>query len=104
MALLAYKNSVSSCDRVKERSRAKSSAANINPLRSGEAAHIDGRSMTALADSMRAMRRKGRAPGPLEYLFGAACRRTSVTKDKSAALLTFGITIVSRLGEVARAV
>ena len=54
IADLAYKNSVSDGVRVKERSRAKSSAANMRPDRYGLALQMLVRFERALADSMSA--------------------------------------------------
>lgn len=97
IALLAYKNSVSEGVRVRDRSREKSSAAKMRPERYGEALHISPKFESDFADSMRARRRIGvLLPG--EWREGRVCRITSVTKWRSDAEFTFGITIASRFG------
>lgn len=101
IADLAYRNSVREGVRVRERSRAKSSAAKIRPERYGVALHILERSESALADSMRARMfiggvSWGDEDGEDGCLEGRVCRMTSVTKCKSDAEFTFGMTNVSR--------
>jgi hypothetical protein len=85
---------------VSERSRAKSSAANIKPDKYGEALQILERSDRALADSMRANSLIGGAEAfeaeEEGWRSGNLCLMTSVTKCKSEAELTFGITMASR--------
>ena len=61
------------------------------------------RSVSALADSMRARSLSGGAQGVEEegvegWRSGSVCRITSVTKCRSAAELTFGMTMASRCG------
>src|SRR6478735_7591496 len=91
MADLAYRNSVNDGVLVRDRSRAKSSAAKMKPLKYGDALHICERSMTARADSMRAIILIGFSAS-VACRSGATCRRTSVTKVRSAAELTLGTT------------
>ena len=96
-----------------DRSKAKSSAAKIRPDKYGEEAHMEDRSMRALADSIKASRRRGLdllmsvtvflvtrlAEGRVAgCLVGRVWRITSVTKDRSEADLTLGITMASRFG------
>ena len=100
---LAYRNSVREGVRVNERSRAKSSAAKMRPERYGVALHILERSESALADSTRARMFIGGVFGADEggedgCLEGRLCRITSVTKCKSDAEFTLGMTMVSRFG------
>ena len=57
------------------------------------------RSMTARADSIRAIIRTGLGDGVvLECRAGSVCRRTSVMKCRSEGEFTFGITKASRFG------
>ncbi|KAL8699866.1 MAG: hypothetical protein Q9201_005762 [Fulgogasparrea decipioides] len=86
MADLANKNSISDGVLVNDKSKAKSSAANISPERYGEALQIPERSVTALADSMSArMLSEGLpdCPNPSVCRWGSAWRMTSVTKFRS---------------------
>ena len=99
---LANRNSVSDGVRVSERSKAKSSAAKMSPERYGVALHILERSEIALADSIKASNLIGCV---LEEEFweglcldGKVCRITSVTKCRSEAEFTLGITMVSICG------
>ena len=103
IADLANKNSVNEGVRVNDRSRAKSSAANIRPERYGVALQILERSVRALADSTRASILMGgisglETAGELECRDGSVCRITSVIKCRSEAELTFGTTMVSTFG------
>lgn len=95
MALRAKRNSVRSGVRVMERSRAKSSAANMRPDRCGEARQMLLMSVSARADSMRAIMDGGFRE---EVDLDRVCLITSVTKWRSEGELTFGTTMVSRLG------
>lgn len=89
---------------MRERSRAKSSAAKIRPERYGVLVQMEGREVSALADSIRARIFKGGFWKSLSGFGDEGCRAgrmcwiTSVTKWRSAALLTFGITKASRWG------
>ncbi|KAK5632977.1 hypothetical protein RRF57_008691 [Xylaria bambusicola] len=99
----AYRNSESDGVRVSDMSIAKSSAAKIRPDRYGDAAQIEERSITARADSIRAISLMGFASAD-ECRSGARCRRASVMKVKSLALFTFGITMASSWGSFAKVV
>jgi len=74
----------------------------MRPERYGEALHISERFESDFADSMRARSRIGCPEDDLDdvvgCLSGIRCRITSVTKCKSAAELTFGMTIASKFG------
>lgn len=98
MALLAYRNSVREGVRVKERSRLKSSAAKMRPVRWGDALHISFRFERAFADSIKARRRIGGSLDVGVWRWGRVWRITSVMKWRSEGEFTFGITIVSMLG------
>lgn len=77
------------------RSKAKSSAAKINPCSSGDAAHICDKFVRDLADSTSAKSEMG----GLSHVWVTVWLITSVTKVKSEAELTFGMTIVVRFGD-----
>lgn len=83
---------------MRERSRAKSSAAKMRPERYGDAAQMEERAMSDFADSMSAMIERGFSEDEEEWRDGRVCFITSVTKWRSAAEFTFGTMIVSRLG------
>ena len=98
MAERAYRNSVRDGVRVRERSRAKSSAAKMRPESRGLAAQIWFRSVMARADSMRARSFKGLNDTSRSALEVRFCLMKSVAQRKSEPELTFGITMVSRSG------
>jgi hypothetical protein len=83
--------------RVSERSSEKSSAAKMSPDKYGEALQISPRFERDFADSINARSRTGRVD-VAEWRSGRVCRITSVTKCRSDAEFTFGITIASRFG------
>lgn len=77
---------------MRERSRAKSSAANIRPDRRGVTSQIWGRFMIDCADSIKARILRG---GEDEDV-GRRCDIMSVTNWRSDGLFTFGMTRASR--------
>lgn len=95
--------------RVRERSRAKSSAAKMRPLRRGVLVQMEGRVVMARADSMRARMWRGFWEGVGEEeewgegeegcRSGSRCLITSVRKCRSEGELHLGRTMASRLGE-----
>ncbi len=104
MAERAYRNSESDGVPCQGHVKAKSSAAKIRPERYGDAAQIEDKSITARADSIRAISFIGFVDEEEECRSGAKWRRASVTKVRSLALFTFGTTIASTCGSFARAV
>ena len=102
IADLANRNSVSDGVRVRDRSRAKSSAAKMRPERYGVALQMLERSDSALADSIKARILMDGAseyePGEDGCRDGRVCLITSVTKCRSDAEFTLGITMASIFG------
>lgn len=97
----AKRNSSSDGVLVSDRSKAKSSAANMRPDRYGEDLQMLVMSVTALADSTSARILIGGAvalEGSLVCLSGRVCRITSVTKMRSEGELALETMIVSRPG------
>lgn len=100
--------------RVRERSRAKSSAAKIRPFKRGVEVVMVGRLERERADSIRARILRGGFCVAVSGLVveadlgvveevegcrsGSVCRRTSIMKWRSEALFTLGITRASMLG------
>ena len=85
---------------MRERSRAKSSAAKTRPERRGEAAEMEWRLERALADSISAsiLMGWGSEGGGSPFWGERWCARKSVTQWRSDAEFTFGTTMVSRCG------
>lgn len=100
IALRAKRNSDNEGVRVIDMSKAKSSAAKTRPDRYGDALQISLRLEIDLADSTKAISFKGfdDAFGMDGCRSGRTCLITSVTKLRSDAEFTLGITTASRLG------
>ena len=95
MALRAYVNSCKSGVRVIDRSRAKSSAANVRPEMYGDDVQMAFKSVTERADSMSAMILTGFVE-PGAWRSGRVWRSTSVMKCRSLGRSTLGTTMASR--------